>query len=85
MEIVKFTAKQLQAAGFSGRRGGTIHGTGYAIKDAAGYISLNGFYPYILQGPRGKAALESIIEAGGFDPAQVSHVSDLPTAPWLTA
>ena len=77
MEIVKFTAKQLQAAGFSGRRGGTIHGTGYAIKDAAGYISLNGFYPYILQGPRGKAALEAIIEAGGFLPGTIAHVASI--------
>lgn len=85
MEIVKFTAKQLQAAGFSGRRGGTIHGTGYAIKDDAGLVSINGVYPYILHGPSGKAALEAIIEAGGFTPGTISHVSGLPTAPWLTA
>lgn len=85
MEIVKFTAKQLQRAGLSGKRGGTLHGAGYAIKDAAGLISINGVYPYILSGPRGKAALEAIIDAGGFAPDTVSHVDGLPTAPWLTA
>ena len=77
MEIVKFTAKQLQKAGLSGKRGGTIHGAGYAIKDAAGYISLNGVYPYILRGPSGKAALQAIIEAGGFNPDGLYHVQTI--------
>ncbi len=77
MEIVKFTAKQLQRAGLSGKRGGTIHGAGYAIKDAAGYISLNGVYPYILRGPSGKAALQAIIEAGGFNPDGLYHVQTI--------
>jgi hypothetical protein len=77
MTVIKITAAALYKAGYAGKRGGNPRGAYYAIQDAEGICSIDGKAPYILQGPRGKAALESIIEAGGFLPGTIAHVASI--------
>ena len=77
MKIIKITAEQLYKAGYTGMRGGNLRGAFYAIQDADGICSIDGRKPYMLQGPRGKAALQAIIEAGGFNPDGLYHVQTI--------
>ena len=67
MEIVKISAKELVQAGYCGLMGGAIKGAYYALKDAEGYISIDGGSTvYMLPGKRGKADMQRVIDAGGF-------------------
>ena len=66
--IDKFTAKQVDAAGYSGMQGGAVRGAHYAIyEDGKGYVSLDGGRTaYMLTGKTGLNALQEIIKFGGF-------------------
>ena len=67
MEIVKFSARQIEQAGYSGPMGGAVRGAHYALKGEDGYISIDGGRTvYMLVGKSGKAAMQKIIDAGGF-------------------
>ena len=66
--VMRFTAKQLMAAGYSGPQGGVVKGAFYAIyENGKGFVSLDkGRTAYMLPGKQGKESMESIIKAGGF-------------------
>lgn len=66
--IKHFTAKQVEAAGYSGSQGGAVHGAHYAIyEDGKGLVSLDGGKTvYMLTGKTGLNAMKSIVEFGGF-------------------
>lgn len=67
MEVIKITAKKLNAAGYCGPLGGWITGTHYALfQDGKGFVSLDNKHVYILKGNVGREALQGIIDAGGF-------------------
>lgn len=77
MEIVKISAQELMRAGYCGPMGGSIKGAHYAIRDGEGYISIDGGKTvYMLTGKRGKAAMQRIIDAGGFI-GVIDHMADL--------
>ena len=77
MKVIKIAAETLYKAGYTGKRGGNLRGAFYAIQDADGICSIDGKKPYMLQGPTGKAALEAIIEAGGFLSGTIAHVASI--------
>jgi hypothetical protein len=66
--IRHFTAKQVNAAGYSGSCGGAVHGAHYAIyKEGKGFVSLDGGKTvYMLVGKTGRKAMENILKSGGF-------------------
>lgn len=66
--IKHFTAKQVDAAGYSGSQGGAVHGAHYAIyEDGKGFVSLDGGKTvFMLTGKAGLKSMKSIIESGGF-------------------
>jgi hypothetical protein len=67
MEIVRFTAREVEQAGYSGPMGGAVRGAHYALRDDDGYISIDGGRTvYMLAGKHGKAAMQRVIDAGGF-------------------
>jgi hypothetical protein len=74
LTLIKISAKTLEAAGYAGPRLGSLRGTYWVLKDAEGYCSFDGRTAYMLHGPSGKAAMQSIIDAGGFLPG-IKHVA----------
>ena len=66
--IIHITARQVEAAGYSGSRGGAVHGAHYAIyEDGKGFVSLDGGKTvYMLVGKTGRKAMEDILKSGGF-------------------
>ena len=76
--IRHFTARQVDAAGYSGKGGGAVRGAHYAIyEEGKGLVSLDGGRTvYMLTGKTGRTALESIIQFGGFI-GEVDYVDSL--------
>ena len=68
LKLRKFTARQMEAAGYCGPRGGGISGTRYALEEEGkGLCSLDGGKSvFLLAGPSGKRAMEQFIADGGF-------------------
>lgn len=66
--IKHFTAKQVEAAGYTGSCGGAVHGAHYAIhEEGKGLVSLDGGKTvFMLVGKTGRKAMEEILKSGGF-------------------
>ncbi|MBP5461942.1 MAG: hypothetical protein J6Y20_07445 [Lachnospiraceae bacterium] len=64
LRVVMIKSKDLRAAGYTGIKGGAIHGVHYAIKDTErGYCSADeGRTVLVLPGLHGKRILEGMIE-----------------------
>lgn len=66
MTVIKITAKEMNEK-YCGVHGGYIKGAHYGIyEEGKGFCSMNGKTAYLLKGASGKAAMESIVAAGGF-------------------
>lgn len=66
MTIIKISAKEMNEK-YIGARGGYITGAHYGLyEEGQGYVSLDSKRAYLLPGKTGKAAMQSIIDAGGF-------------------
>ena len=66
LKIIRITAKEMNEK-YCGARGGYVTGSHYALyEESKGFCSFDGKRAYILAGKYGKAALQKIIDDGGF-------------------